>query len=256
MLCTVFPLSSILASIWVCICPFSVLLIHTIIAFISSAVLPHVVTVAMHDTVLEHPFEVSSVRPFEISKSTHLIIRPHARIFAAISPEINTMAFFHSFHKVAKIVTSIAPNLNSFAILFILVNWGRSVHPTHCKILMDVMNTAHPENTEVGWSILLPVALKAFLVWFRCPKNSNTSWLSIDPKALKCALIGPNLFPIATLCILEFRLLLMVIWSFSLLIFVITVFWLLVAWHDSHLSNISDWSEFHWFDSQLSILEA
>ena len=256
MLHAFFPVSSVFTSVRVSVGTLSMFFVKPVISFILAAVLPNVVSISVHYTVLKHAFKISPIRPLKCAKSTHLIIYPLSRIFTAISPEINTMAFFHSFHEVAKIVASIAPNLNTFAILFILVNWGRGVHPTHCKVLMDVMNTAHPEDTKIGWPILLPVAFKAFLVWFRCPKNSNASWLSIDPKALKCALVGPNLFPIATLCILEFRLLLMIIWSFTLLIFVITVFWLLIAWHDSHLSNISDWSEFHWFDCQLAILKA
>ena len=66
------------------------LFVVAIVACIPTTVLPHVVTEAMHDSVLETTFEVAPISPLEASITAHLIIDPVASVLGAISPEVDT----------------------------------------------------------------------------------------------------------------------------------------------------------------------
>ena len=61
MLHAFFPLTLVLTSIRISVSSFTVLLIESVIPFVFATVLPHVVSIAVHHTALEHSFEVAAV---------------------------------------------------------------------------------------------------------------------------------------------------------------------------------------------------
>ena len=46
---------------------------------------------------------------------------PLSGVLTTIGPEVNTISFFNSVQEIAVIVASITPNLDAFAILFVVV---------------------------------------------------------------------------------------------------------------------------------------
>ena len=74
MLHAVDPLTAILASVRISVSSLTVLLIVPVIAFITSAVLPHIVTKAMHHARLEAALEVATISPLEATFAIHLVI--------------------------------------------------------------------------------------------------------------------------------------------------------------------------------------
>ena len=99
----------------------AMLLVVVIFTFVLSAILPDVVTEAVHDTLLEGALEITTISPLEAALSTHFIWMPLSGVLTAIGPEVNTISFFYSVQEIAVIVASITPNLDAFAILFIVV---------------------------------------------------------------------------------------------------------------------------------------
>lgn len=93
------------------------LLVHVVVTFIFSAILPNIAAVAVHDTILEGTREVATVSPFEASFSAHLIVLPEACILGAISPEVNAFTFLDSIPEISMIVATIRPDFNSSAVL-------------------------------------------------------------------------------------------------------------------------------------------
>ena len=96
------------------------LLIISVVAFIFSAVLPHIVTKAMHNAVLELALEVAAIGPLEATLSAHLIGQPVSSVLTAIGPEVAAFTFFDSMVKITMIVAAITPNLNPHAVLSLL----------------------------------------------------------------------------------------------------------------------------------------
>lgn len=83
------------------------LLVEVIVTFIFASILPHIVPVAVHHSILEASLEVAAVRPLKASIATHFIIGPKACVLGAICPEIDTFSFLDSFLEVAVIVAAI-----------------------------------------------------------------------------------------------------------------------------------------------------
>lgn len=74
MLRTIYPLASITASIRISVRSGAVLFVESIFTLVFPAVLPYVVTIAVHDSVLEAALEVSAISPLEASVTAHLVI--------------------------------------------------------------------------------------------------------------------------------------------------------------------------------------
>ena len=101
------PFTAVLTAIRISVCSLSMLLIELIVAFVLSAILPHIGPKSMHHAVLERPLEVPPVSPLEGPISTHFIVGPDASILAAIGPKVDSLTLFHSVLEIAVIVASI-----------------------------------------------------------------------------------------------------------------------------------------------------
>ena len=176
------------------------LLVKSVIPFVFPAVLPDIVTVAMHDSTLELTLEVTSIGPLETTMATHLIISPSACVLAAVGPKVASFAFLDAAKEVSMVVATITPHLNAFSILLVLLaarDIRLRVHVV--QIFLNVEVCALSENTQIGLAVLLPEALICLHARFRCSENANSTSLPIDPVAFKSAAIRPNQFTITTL---------------------------------------------------------
>ena len=72
------PLAAIFAPVRVRVYSFTVLLIESVMALVFAAILPDVVTEAMHDTGLEAASEEAAIGPLEAAFAAHFITRPTA----------------------------------------------------------------------------------------------------------------------------------------------------------------------------------
>ena len=82
-------------------------LVESIVALILTTILPHIVAISVHDSVLELALEVATIGPLEAALSTHFIIRPHACVLGAVGPEVDTLALLNAVTEVSVVVASI-----------------------------------------------------------------------------------------------------------------------------------------------------
>ena len=95
----------------------TMLLIELVLAFVLTTILPHIVSVTVHHTVLELSLEVAAVSPLEATKAAHFITTPCSRVLTTIGPVVDTFTFFDPCAERAMIVASIAPYLDAFSVL-------------------------------------------------------------------------------------------------------------------------------------------
>ena len=152
------PLAAVLASVRVCIRALSMLFVESIVAFVFATILPDVVTVAMHDSILEAALEVAAIRPLEAPSSAHFIVGPVASILGAVCPEVDAFSLLDAIFEVAVVVAAIRPNLDPFAILFVLCGYfGLSLN--RVQVILDVKADVLTKDAQVCLSVLLPEAL-------------------------------------------------------------------------------------------------
>ena len=229
-------------------------LIESIITFIFAAILPHVISISVHHTALEHAFKVATIRPLKVSKSTHLIVRPRTRILASVCPEVNSLAFFHTVLKVAMVVTSIAPHLYPLTILFVLwLHFRVCVVHSIIGLVTKLLAIILSEYTKIGCPVLLPETLEHFVSW--CSEHSNATSLTINPITFECTSIWPNKFTIAAFIVLVINNRLMrIILRFTLLEPILLAginarhITVLVDCNQSDLSHVLERTEFHCFN--------
>lgn len=119
MLHTIDPLTSVLTAIGIGVGTLPMLLIELIVAFVLAAILPHIGSETMHDSVLERTLEVAPICPLECPIAAHLVVGPNACILASISPKVDTLTLFNTVLEEAVVIATIAPYLDSFAILLL-----------------------------------------------------------------------------------------------------------------------------------------
>jgi hypothetical protein len=68
------PLTTVLAAIRVGVSAFAVLLVKSVVALIHAAVLPHIVTKTVHNSVLKRALEVTTIGPLKAAMTAHLVI--------------------------------------------------------------------------------------------------------------------------------------------------------------------------------------
>jgi len=107
MLEPIHPFPVIFAAVTVGVNPFSMLFVEAIKAFIATAVLPSVNSVAVHDSRLKFALKVTTISPLENSFARHLIRNPLPRVSRAISPEVHAITLLYTITKAAKIVAAI-----------------------------------------------------------------------------------------------------------------------------------------------------
>ena len=83
------------------------LLVESIVAFVLATILPDIVSVAMHNSILEAALEVAAICPLEAASSAHFIIGPMASILGAVGPEVNAFSLLDAIFEVAVIVAAI-----------------------------------------------------------------------------------------------------------------------------------------------------
>ena len=166
------------------------LLVESIVAFVLATILPDIVAVAVHDSILEAALEVAPIAPLEAAVPAHLIIAPLARVLGSVGPVVDALTLFHTVLKVAVIVAAIAPHFDALAILLVVRRHFRG-SIKGLKVVLDVEANVLSEDAKVSLAILLPEALIDF-VGVRCAEHAQTTGLSIDPVALESATIGPN----------------------------------------------------------------
>ena len=158
MLHAVDPLAAVLASVRVSIRALTMLFVESIVAFVLATILPDVVTVAVHNSILEAALEVAAIRPLEAPSSAHFIVGPVASILGAVCPEVDAFSLLDAIFEVAVVVAAIRPNLDPFAILFVLCRYfGLSLNCV--KVILDVKADVLTKDAQVCLSILLPEAL-------------------------------------------------------------------------------------------------
>ena len=138
-------------------------LIESIVTLIFAAVLPHVISISVHHSALEHALKVAAIRPLKVSKSTHLIVLPRSRILTSVSPEVNSLTFFHSVLKVTVVVTSIAPHLYPLTILFVLWLHIRVCDHIIVVLITSLLGIILPEYAKLCCHVLLPESLEHFV---------------------------------------------------------------------------------------------
>lgn len=120
MLHSVNPLAAILTSIGVSVYTFAMLLVESVIALIFAAVLPYILTVAMHNTILEATLKISTISPLETASSTHLIVFPVPSVSRSVCPEVYPLAFFDTVFEKAVVIAAIGPDFNASTVLLVL----------------------------------------------------------------------------------------------------------------------------------------
>ena len=163
--------------------------VESIVALVLATILPHIISIPMHHTILEHPFKVPSIRPLEITEATHFVVHPLPRVLAAISPEVNTLTLLDPFLEVSVVVAAIAPNFDAFSILLF---WRRRFTPR--SLLID---DRLPKHAEICRLILLPISLVDLVSG--CSEDPNANNLAVDPVSLKGGHVWPDELPISTL---------------------------------------------------------
>ena len=167
------------------------LLVKLVFAFVLTAVLPDVVAVAVHYSVLERALKVATVCPLEAPIATHFIVLPGAAVPAAIRPEVNADALFDAVLEETMIVAPIAPHFNPFSVLFVLgCHLGSRVK--RINIILDVKTEVLSEHAQACLPVLLPETFVNFFSDARGSENAKATGLTIDPVAFERAAIWPN----------------------------------------------------------------
>ena len=250
MLHAVDPLTAILASVRISVRSLTVLLIVPVIAFITSAVLPHIVAKAMHHARLEAALEVATISPLETTFAIHLVIWPTSRELGAISPKVDSVAFFHSVLEIAMVVATIGPDLNALSSLLFWLSylWGRV---NGFKVVLDVKACCLTEYAQPGLMILLPESLVHFFYIGRwSPEDAKATGLPIDPVTLERASVGPDQFTIAALFILVVQkvVVTLLVWSMSGMPTLRPIhLGVRVDWNHAHLTHVLEHAEFNSF---------
>lgn len=107
MLEPVHPFPVVFTTITIGIYSFAVLLVEGVISFITTAILPTVNTVAVHDSRLKLALKFATINPLENSFARHFILNPLSGVSRAISPEVNAVTLLYTLTKAAKIVAAI-----------------------------------------------------------------------------------------------------------------------------------------------------
>jgi len=107
MLEPIHPFPVVFATVTIGICPFAVLFVETVIAFIATAILPSVNPVAVHDSRFEFALKVPTISPLKNPFARHLILNPLPTVSRAISPEVHAVTLFYTLTKAAKIVAAV-----------------------------------------------------------------------------------------------------------------------------------------------------
>ena len=95
-------------------------LVEFVVALILPSILPHIISSPVHNPVLELAMEVTTIGPLEATKSAHLVGSPLASILGPISPKVDPISLLDSVLEVSVVIATVAPDLNSLAILLIL----------------------------------------------------------------------------------------------------------------------------------------
>ena len=141
------------------------------------------------------------------------------------------------------VITTIAPNFNSFAVLLVL--GGRIGHCFKIfEVLLDIVTVILAEDTQVCHSVLLPVPFVDFVAGLGGAIDSNATRLPIDPITFKGASVGPDQASVAALGVFvaDDRVFLF-LWrgallgslAFHLASFFVAFF--SIDWHKAHLAH-------------------
>ena len=68
------PLALVATAVRVRVDTLAVLLVESVGALVLAPILPHIITEAVHHSILELTLEVAAIGPLEASETTHLII--------------------------------------------------------------------------------------------------------------------------------------------------------------------------------------
>ena len=120
----------------------------------------------------------------------HLILMPKACVLAAIGPEVATFAFFYTSVEASVIVAAIAPDLNANPVLLLLQACDVGLFD-QVEIGLDISSHVLTEDRKVCLAVLSPETFVYLVAWSWHSKHANTSWLIVDPEALKAAFIRP-----------------------------------------------------------------
>ena len=136
----------------------TLLLIGLVLTFVLATIWPHVLSVAVHHTVLEMTLKVAFISPLKVTKAAHIIIIPHSRVLTTIAPVEDTFALFFSSLVGAMIVASIAPYLDAFSVL-VTLDTSLIRRCSLFKVCLDVISNVLSEYAQMSLTILLPKAL-------------------------------------------------------------------------------------------------
>ena len=95
--------------------------VEAIVALVLAPILPHIVSIAVHHSILEGTLKVAAIGPLEAALTAHLISEPRARVFTAVGPKVASFAFLDTAEKVSMVVATITPHLNALSILLVLL---------------------------------------------------------------------------------------------------------------------------------------
>ena len=94
--------------------------VKAIVALVLAPILPHIVSIAVHHSILEGTLKVATIGPLEAALTAHLISEPRARVFTAVGPKVAPFTLLHSIVEVSMIVAAITPDLGAHTILLLL----------------------------------------------------------------------------------------------------------------------------------------
>ena len=94
--------------------------VEAVVALVLAPILPHIVSIAVHHSILEGTLKVAAIGPLEAALTAHLISEPRARVFTAVGPKVAAFALLHSIVEVSMIVAAITPDLSAHTILLLL----------------------------------------------------------------------------------------------------------------------------------------
>ena len=244
------PLAPIFTTVWVSVGTLTVLLVKSIVAFVFTAILPDIVSVAVHYTILEAALEVAAIGPLEASCAAHFIIRPVTGILRTVCPEVNAFALLDTVFEVSMIVATVRPDLNSFTILLVLRSdlWLRLYR---VKIVLYIEANVLTEHAQIRLPILLPEAfIYFFCLRLRSAEYPQATGLAIDPVAFETATIRPNHLAISTFGVLVVndRVISLLSAEAPLATRSATYFAITVDRHHAHLTHVLESTELHGFE--------
>ena len=250
MLHAINPFTAILATVRVGVGSRAMLFVELVAALVFAAILPNVVSITMHHSILEATLEVATIGPLETPITAHLIVLPTSCVLWAISPEVDTFSFFDAIPENTMVVAAIGPDLNSLSILFILRrnlwSWLNRV-----KVILDVKANILTEDAQTSLAVLLP---KSFIDIVRQvdwrAEDTQATGLPIDPVSFEGASIGPDHLAIATLGVfVAGNRIVTLLWAdLSLSIERATSLTTAVNWHHAHLAHVLEGAKFHRFE--------